>query len=118
VGYSVVQVDDLAGEGPSGNVRFVRRQLGVAAFGINWFELPPNAEGFEHNEQESGQEEVNVIIGGSGVYRVEGEEIPVQRGTVLRFDPETTRVPVAGAEGLTMIAVGARRGSYEPRGPF
>jgi hypothetical protein len=39
---------------------------------------------------------VNVIIGGSGVYRVEGEEIPVRRGSVLRFDPETTRVPVAG----------------------
>jgi hypothetical protein len=61
---------------------------------------------------------VNVIISGSGVYRVESEDIPVQRGSVLRFDPETTRVPVAGAEGMTMIAVGARRGSYEPRGPF
>jgi quercetin dioxygenase-like cupin family protein len=118
VGYSLVQVDDLPGEGPSGNVRFVRRHLGVGAFGINWFELSPNAEGFEHDEQESGQEEVNVIIGGSGVYRVEGEEIPVQRGSVLRFDPETTRVPVAGPDGLTMVAVGARRGSYEPRGPF
>jgi hypothetical protein len=59
-----------------------------------------------------------VIIGGSGVYRVEGEEIPVRVGTFMRFDPETTRVPVAGPDGLTMIAVGAPRGSYEPRGPF
>jgi hypothetical protein len=25
---------------------------------------------------------------------------------------------VAGPHGLTMIAVGARRGSYEPRGPY
>jgi len=118
VGYSIVQVDDLPGEGPGGAVRFIRRQLGVGAFGINWFELPPNAEGHEHDEQETEQEEVNVIIAGSGVYRVEGEEIPVRRGTVLRFDPETTRVPVAGPEGMTMVAVGARRGSYEPRGPF
>jgi len=118
VGYSIVQVDDLPGEGPGGAVRFIRRQLGVGAFGINWFELPPNAEGHEHNEQQTEQEEVNVIIAGSGVYRVEGEEIPVRRGTVLRFDPETTRVPVAGPEGMTMVAVGARRGSYEPRGPF
>jgi hypothetical protein len=39
-------------------------------------------------------------------------------GTFLRFDPETTRVPVAGPEGMTLVAVGARRGSYEPRGPF
>jgi len=52
VGYSLVQVDDLPPEGPGGNVRFVRRHLGVDAFGINWFELPPNAEGREHNEQE------------------------------------------------------------------
>ena len=118
MGYSIVRVDELEGSGPGGAVRFVRRELGVEAFGINWFELPPNAEGREHNEQESGQEEVNVIIDGSGVYRVEGEEIPVKRGSVLRFDPETTRVPVAGPDGLTMIAVGTRRGSYEPRGPF
>ena len=114
----MVQVDDLPPEGPGGSVRFVRRHLGVGAFGINWFEIPSNAEGRQHNEEETQQEEVNVIISGAGVYRVEGKEIPVQRGSVLRFDPETTRVPVAGPEGMTMIAVGARRGSYEPRGPF
>ena len=28
------------------------------------------------------------------------------------------RMPIAGPDGMTMIAVGARRGSYEPRGPF
>ena len=44
--------------------------------------------------------------------------IPVAAGTFLRFDPGTTRQPVAGPDGLTMIAIGARRGSYEPRGPF
>ncbi len=59
-----------------------------------------------------------MVVRGSGVYRVDEEEIPVRVGTFLRFDPETTRVPVAGPEGLTTIAVGARRGNYEPRGPF
>ncbi|HEY2938645.1 MAG TPA: hypothetical protein VGJ27_02420 [Gaiellaceae bacterium] len=118
MGYSVVNVDEIEGAGPGGAVRFVRRELGVAAFGINWYEIPPNTEGHEHDERESGQEEVNVIIGGSGVYRVEGEEIPVRTGTFMRFDPETRRVPVAGPDGLMMIAVGAPRGSYEPRGPF
>lgn len=118
MGYSRVHIDELPPEGPGGAVRFVRRHLGVGAFGINWFEIPPNAEGREHDELETQQEEVNVIIAGSGVYRVDGENVPVSRGTVMRFDPETTRVPVAGPEGMTMIAVGARRGSYEPRGPF
>jgi len=27
-------------------------------------------------------------------------------------------VPVAGPEGMALLAVGAPRGSYEPRGPF
>jgi mannose-6-phosphate isomerase-like protein (cupin superfamily) len=112
LGYSIVHVDDLPPEGPGG------RHLGVGAFGVNWFELPPHVEGREHTEEESQQEEVNIIVRGGGVYRVDGEDIPVQPGTVLRFDPETTRVPVAGSEGMTMIAIGARRGSYEPRGPF
>ena len=118
MGYSIVNVGELEPAGPGGAVRFVRRELGVEAFGINWYEIPPNAEGREHDEQESGQEEVNVVIRGSGVYRIDGEEVPVREGTFLRFDPETTRMPVAGPEGLTMIAIGARRGSYEPRGPF
>ena len=118
MGYSLVNVEEIEGSGPGGAVRFVRRELGVAAFGINWFEIPPNSEGREHDESETGQEEVNVIIRGSGVYRIEGEEVPVSVGTFLRFDPGTTRMPIAGPDGMTMIAVGARRGSYEPRGPF
>jgi mannose-6-phosphate isomerase-like protein (cupin superfamily) len=118
VGYSVAHVDEIEGSGPGGAFHFVRRELGVAAFGINWINLPPGAEGREHDEAESGQEEVNVIIRGSGVYRIEGEEVEVAAGTFLRFDPGTMRMPIAGPEGLTMIAVGARRGSYEPRGPF
>jgi quercetin dioxygenase-like cupin family protein len=118
LGYSLVHVDEIEAAGPGGAVRFVRRELGVEAFGINWFEIPPNSEGKEHDEEDTRQEEVTVIIRGSGVYRVDGEEIAVRVGTFMRFDPETTRIPVAGPEGLTIIAVGARRGSYEPRGPF
>ena len=116
--YSVVNVDEIEGAGPGGAVRFVRRELGVEAFGINWIELQPGVEGREHDETGTGQEEVNLVVRGSGSYRVDGEEIPVREGTFLRFDPETTRVPIAGPEGMTLLAVGARRGSYEPRGPF
>ena len=118
MGYSKVNVHELDPDGPGGAVRFVRRELGVEAFGINWFEIPPNMEGRAHDEQDSGQEEVNVIVRGSGVYRIDGEDVPARAGMFFRFDPETTRVPVAGPEGMTMIAVGARRGSYEPRGSF
>jgi hypothetical protein len=51
-------------------------------------------------------------------WRVDGGEVPVRVGSFIRFDPETTRTPVAGAGGLTFVSVGAPRGSYEPRGPF
>jgi mannose-6-phosphate isomerase-like protein (cupin superfamily) len=118
MGYSVVHVDEVEAAGPGGVVRFVRRVLGVEAFGINWFDLPAAAEGLEHDESGTEQEEVNVVVRGSGIWRVEGEEVPVREGSFLRFDPGTTRCPVAGPEGMTFIAVGARRGSYEPRGPF
>jgi uncharacterized cupin superfamily protein len=118
VGYSLVRIDDVEPSGPGGAVRFVRRMLGVEAFGINWFEIPPNTEGREHDESTSGQEEVIVVVRGSGTYRIDGEEVSVEAGTFLRFDAETVRMPVAGKDGMTMIAIGARRGSYEPRGPF
>jgi len=58
MGYSVVHIDELEPSGPGGAIRFVRRELGVEAFGINWFELPPNAEGREHDESETGHEAV------------------------------------------------------------
>jgi quercetin dioxygenase-like cupin family protein len=114
----VVNVDDLAGAGPGGAVRFVRRELGVEAFGINWFELPPGSEGREHNEAATGQEEVSVVIRGSGHWRVGESEIPVKAGSFVRIDPDEVRCPVAGPEGMTFVSVGARRGAYEPRGPF
>lgn len=116
--YSVVNVEEIEGAGPGGAVRFVRRELAVEAFGINWFEVPPHREGHEHDEAGSGQEEVSVIVRGSGHFRIDGEEIPVRVGSFIRIDPETTRCVVAGPEGLAMVSVGARRGSYEPRGPF
>jgi quercetin dioxygenase-like cupin family protein len=116
--YSVVHGDEIEGAGPGGAVRFIRRELGVEAFGINWFEIPPAAEGKEHAETDSGQEEVSVVVRGSGHWRVGDTEVPVREGSFIRFDPETVRCPVAGPDGMTFVSVGSRRGSYEPRGPF
>jgi quercetin dioxygenase-like cupin family protein len=118
MGYSVVNVDDMEGAGPGGAVRFVRRELGVEAFGVNWFELPPGAEGREHDETASGQEEVSVVVRGSGHWRVDGTHVSVRVGSFIRFDPEVKRCPVAGPDGMTFVSIGARRGSYQPRGPF
>ena len=118
MGYSLVNVSELEAAGPGGAVRFIRRALGVEAFGLNWFELPPGAQGREHDEADSRQEEVAVVVRGSGLWRVDGEEVPVAAGSCIRFDPDSTRRPVAGPDGLAFVAIGARRGCYEPRGGF
>lgn len=116
--YSAVHIDDIEGAGPTGAVRFVRRQLGCEAFGINWFELPPDSTGHEHDESGSGQEEVLVVVAGSGHWQIGDEQVPVRTGSFIRIDPDETRVPRSGPDGMTFIAVGARPGSYEPRGSF
>jgi len=116
--YTMLNIDEVEPGGRTGVVKFVRRELGLEAFGLNWFDLPPNAEGHEHDETDSQQEEVNIVVHGDGIWRIDGEDVPVREGTILRFDPETVRVPVAGANGLSFIGIGARRGSYEARGPF
>ena len=90
MGYSMVQIGDIEPAGPGGVVRFLRREIGAQAFGVNWFELPPNAEGRGHDESQTGQEEVNIIIRGSGTYMVGDEQLEVREGTALRFDPETS----------------------------
>ena len=121
MGYSVVNVDELEAGGRTGVVKFVRRALGLEAFGLNWFELPPDTEGHEHDEVESQQEEVNVVVRGGGIWRVDGEEVPVREGSILRFDPEATRCPVAGPDGMAFLAIGVaarrrtRRGARSDR---
>ena len=108
MGYSVVNIEEIEPAGPGGAVRFVRRELGVEAFGINWFELPPNAEGREHDEAQSGQEEVNVIVRGSR--RLSRSRARRSRSRPARSSASTrstTRQPVAGPDGITMVAIGA-----------
>jgi quercetin dioxygenase-like cupin family protein len=119
MGYSYVDLDDIEPSGPGGAVRFVRRELGTAAFGLNHFTLPAGVAGREHDESESGQEEVIIVLSGSGTLRVDGDEIELRPGRFVRLDPETTRVPLAGPDGLTFVTVGSpREEPYVARGPF
>jgi len=118
MGYSSINLDEIEPTGPGGAVRFVRRELGVESFGINRFDLPPGAVGVEHDETGTGQEEVSFVVSGSGVWRVDGQEVPAREGTFIRFDPGTVRCPVAGPEGMSFVSVGVAPGSYAPHGPF
>jgi mannose-6-phosphate isomerase-like protein (cupin superfamily) len=113
--FDVVDLDGLEGEGPGGVIRKTRRALGARAFGFNYFFFPPETEGREHNHAEANQEEVYFVVRGSGVMRIDGEEVELKPGRFVRVDPSATRVPMSGPEGLEFLTVGAPLdGSYEP----
>jgi mannose-6-phosphate isomerase-like protein (cupin superfamily) len=115
VSYDVADLDSLEGEGPGGMVRKVRRALGTRAFGCNYMTIPPGVEGREHDHGDSAMEEVYFVVRGSGVMRVDGEEVELRPGRFLRVDGASTRVPVAGPDGLEFLAIGAPLdGKYEP----
>jgi len=119
VGYSYVDLDTIEPAGPGGAVRFVRRELGATAFGINHFTLPPDTPGHEHDHRDSGQEEVMVVLAGAGTLQIDGDEVELRVGRFVRIDPESTRLPVAGSEGLMFVTIGSpREDPYVPRGPF
>jgi mannose-6-phosphate isomerase-like protein (cupin superfamily) len=115
VGYSLVDVGDLEGEGPGGMVRKVRRALDARAFGFNYFTFPPNQEGREHDHAAAGLEEVYFVVKGSGRMRIDGEEIELKPGRFVRVDPTSTRMPISGDHGLELVTFGAPlEGRYEP----
>jgi quercetin dioxygenase-like cupin family protein len=115
MGYTAVDVADLPGEGPGGAIRKLRRALGAQAFGFNHITLPPGAEGREHDHADDGQEEVYVVVRGSGRMRVDGDEVELRQGVFVRVDGETTRVPIAGPDGLEFVTFGAPVGrTYDP----
>ena len=115
MGYSFVDVNELPGEGTRGIVRKARRALGGRAFGFNYFAFPPNAEGREHDHAEDEQEELYFVVKGSGRMRVDGEEVELVPGRLVRVDPGSKRLAISGDDGLEYLVVGAPvTGSYVP----
>jgi mannose-6-phosphate isomerase-like protein (cupin superfamily) len=113
--YTVIDVDELEGEGPGGAVRKLRRALGARGFGFNYFTLPPNVEGRKHHHADVNQEEVYFVVKGSGRMRIEGDDVELRPGRVVRVSPDATRVPIAGENGLEFLAIGAPLDRlYEP----
>jgi mannose-6-phosphate isomerase-like protein (cupin superfamily) len=114
MGHTVIDAADV--ELSFGVFRKMRQALGATGFGINQLELPPGASGREHDEAAGGQEEVYIVLSGSGAMRIDGEDVELVTGRWLRVDPGHTRVPVAGPDGLVLIMVGGAPGrGFEAR---
>ena len=69
--HAVRHADEV--EAQRGVFKAMRQELGATAFGVNQLQLGSGAEGPEHDHSADGQEEVYVIIGGSGKVIVDGE---------------------------------------------
>lgn len=114
--YSYVDAGEL--EPVWGTFRMIRHRLGGTAFGLNQIDFPPGKEGPEHDELESGQEEVYYCISGSGSLTVDGDAIALQPGRYVLVSPDAKRRPRAGDGGMSFLVVGGVPGGvYEPWDP-
>ena len=83
----------------------LRRELGVASFGINLITLASGARGRIHAHEH--QEEVYLVIAGELTLVIEGEEHPLERGRLARVGPPVRRQLVnKGPERLALLALG------------
>lgn len=116
--YKAAHLDEIAAEkwpywAP------IRHELDIRSFGINAWR---GADGDEvikrHTEEESGQEELYMVLSGRGAFTVGGDEIDAPAGTLIYItEPGAERVCVAKEDGTVVLSLGAVRGTaYEPSG--
>jgi len=94
-----------------GTFKMVRHELGGTAFGLNQIDFPPEKVGSEHDEAQSGQEEIYYTLAGSGTLTIDGEEVEMRPGRYILVSPDARRRPTAGPDGLSFICVGGAHGS-------
>jgi mannose-6-phosphate isomerase-like protein (cupin superfamily) len=111
-GYTIVNLMELenrAGEGgPTMEARFARTAIESEHVGVSHFRYAPgrrSTRGHSHTEQE----EVYVVLSGSGRVKLDDELVDVRPWDVVRVAPGTFRGFAAGPEGLELLAIGSDR---------
>jgi mannose-6-phosphate isomerase-like protein (cupin superfamily) len=112
-GYTKVNlkedVEDQApnfGLSPDLEARMARVALELEGFGVSYQRIAPNFRiPFAHRHKQ--QEEVYVVVGGSGRAKLEDEVVELKQWDALRVPKETMRGFEAGPEGMEVIAIGA-----------
>ena len=100
----------------SGALRKARAELGVSSFGMAIEDFPPDFAGYpEHNHDHDGQEEVYVVLSGSGWMEVDGEEFAIDPETMVRVGSSAKRAVMVGPEGMRLLVLSGVPGkAYEP----
>jgi quercetin dioxygenase-like cupin family protein len=103
-----------------GSFRRAGAELGVESFGLQVFDLPAGAEHYpEHDHSQDGQEEVYVVLSGSGEFEIDGERVAVDPERIVRVSAGTKRRLLPGPQGIRILALGGVPGKlYERPEPF
>jgi uncharacterized cupin superfamily protein len=99
--------DDAAkgGFGETLEARFARDPLGGERLGLSLQRLKPGVRApFGHRHEHD--EEVYLVVAGSGHAMVEGERIELRPWDALRVPPDSSRAFAAGDDGLEFVAFG------------
>ena len=94
----------------------LQHALGIDTFGANLFVAGRTDQLLveEHDELRSGQQELYLVLEGSAVFELDGEETRVRRGDALAVtDPSVRRRARALTAGTTLLVVGAANGSFQ-----
>jgi quercetin dioxygenase-like cupin family protein len=91
----------------------IQHHLGFGAFGVNGFGGDAGTTLVaEHDERESGQEELYVVVEGTVRFTLAGESIQASAVSFVAVpDPEVIREAVAVEDGTLVLAIGAPAGS-------
>lgn len=115
-GYAIASIEEIELAQLPGAARWsgIRRHFDIQSFGVNgWTAVDAGRDVIgEHNEEQTGHEELYVVLEGKATFTVDGETIAGPPGTIVFVrDPSVQRRAVADEPGTRILAVGAKRGA-------
>ena len=99
---------------PELEFRHATKALGLEQSGLSYQRLPPDYR-FPIGHTHETQEEVYVVVRGSGRMKLDDEVVDVSEWDVVRIPPGTWRGYEAGPEGLEILVFGAPSLGENPR---
>ncbi len=99
---------------PDLEFRLATGPLGLERSGLGFQRIPPGYR-FPYGHTHRKQEEVYVVVGGSGRMKLDDEIVDLRAWDAVRVPPGTWRGYEAGPEGLEILVVGAPNLGESPR---
>jgi mannose-6-phosphate isomerase-like protein (cupin superfamily) len=110
-------LDDLGSNfdgSPDLEFRAATKALGLERSGLTYQRVPPDYR-FPYGHTHETQEEVYVVVRGSGRMKVDDEIIDLTEWDAIRVPPGSWRGYEAGREGLELLVIGAPNLGANPR---